>query len=291
MKHRPLSLIPRLCTVVAVAALSSCGVPKVDYEALQKENQELQKVIDKGNASYRQLQLQLQAAQQGLAAINEVERRMKDLEAQLAEKEEELRLLQETYDKFKKDRRSAMLGKEFPSLRLDNGRTLQNAQITAFNDNILAIRHETGFLKVALSESSEALRWEACYDPVEEAAAERRRMIANAKSLSDKLDQDRLNGGTTKSSKKVPSTGSNAEIARQLRATITQQRAALNRAHAEMMSKNPSALRGAHWNSTRPEESGLINVFSERRAIIGISELDSLAASIKYNLAKLRSVE
>ena len=291
MKHHPLSLLPRLCTVVAVTALSSCGVPQVDYEALQKENQELQKVIDKGNASFRQLQLQLQTAQQGLAAINEVERRIKDLEAQLAEKDEELRVLQETYDQFKKDRRGAMLGKEFPSLRLDSGRTLQNAQITAFNDNVLAIRHDTGFLKVALAESSEALRWQACYDPAEEAAAERRQMIANAKSLSDKLDQDRLKRPTAKSSQKTPGTASNAEIARQLRATITQQRAALNRAHSDLASKNSSALRGAHWNSARPEESGLINVFSERRAIIGINELDSLAAGIKYNLEKLRSVE
>ena len=277
--------------MVAVTVLSSCGVPKVDYEALQKENQELQKVIDKGNASFRQLQLQLQAAQQGLAAINQVERRVQDLEAQLAEKDEELRLLQETYDKFKKDRRDAMLGKDFPILRLDSGKTLQNAQITSFNDNMLAIRHETGFLKVALAESSEALRWQACYDPVEEAAAQRREMIANAKALSDKLDKDRLKRPTTKSSQKTPSSASNADVARQLRATITQQRAALNRAHSDLVSKNPSALRSAHWNSARPEESGLINVFSERRAIMGISELDSLASAIKYNLEKLRSVE
>ena len=63
MKSQHLPLYPRLCSLAAVVMLTSCGVPKVDYEALQKENQELQKVIDRGNQSFRQLQAQFEHAQ------------------------------------------------------------------------------------------------------------------------------------------------------------------------------------------------------------------------------------
>ena len=154
MKSHLTSSFRWLGAFAAVALLTNCGVPKEDYEALQKENQELQKVIDKGNASFRQLQLQLVAAQQELAAIPAIQKRIKDLEIELADKDEDLRVLEETFEKFRKDRRNAMMGKPIPSIRLDSGKTLRNAVITAFNDDELSIRHDDGFIKVALADSS-----------------------------------------------------------------------------------------------------------------------------------------
>ena len=69
------------------------------------------------------------------------------------------------------------------------------------------------------------------------------------------------------------------------------QRQAMNAAYQRLNASNPSALRGTDWNSTRPEDSGLINVFAQRRAVLGLGELDSLAAAIKVNLRKLRDYE
>ena len=69
------------------------------------------------------------------------------------------------------------------------------------------------------------------------------------------------------------------------------QRQSLNAAYQRLSAQNPSALRGTDWNSARPEDSGLINVFAQRRAVLGLGELDSLAAAIKANLRKLHDLE
>jgi hypothetical protein len=65
----------------------------------------------------------------------------------------------------------------------------------------------------------------------------------------------------------------------------------LNQAYNRLAAKNRLALCGTHWNSSRPEDSGLINVFAERRALLGFGELDSLATSIKAGLRKLHDLE
>jgi hypothetical protein len=160
---------------------------------------------------------------------------------------------------------------------------LQKAQITAINGSELSIRHEAGFIKVAMSKSSDEIRWQACYDPAEEAADARRRLLAKAGMTTTKPEVAASMGGATSKDKRA--------TVQELRAIIAQQRTALNNAHSALAARNPTALRGAHWNSAAPETSGLINVFSERRAILGLGELDSLATAIKNNLAKLRELE
>lgn len=266
--------------------LAACGVPKTDYEALQKENRELQKVIDQANDQLRQLQTQLHAAQQGLVAIPALEQRAQELQRLLTEKEAEMNAVQARFDKFKAERRDAMIGREYPSLRLEDGKELRNARITGIADGELSIRHADGFIKVALAKSSEALRWQACFEPAEEAADARRRMLAEAARINSHLDRARQ---TTTDNQNV--VREQKATAAELRRTITAQRAALNQAHSALAAQNPGALRGAHWNSARPEDSGLINVFSERRAVFGINELDSLAAAIKANLRRLRELD
>lgn len=76
-----------------------------------------------------------------------------------------------------------------------------------------------------------------------------------------------------------------------VRQSITVQRQSLNAAYQRLAAQNPAAMRGADWNSARPEDSGLINVFAQRRAVMGLGELDSLAAAIKANLRKLHDLE
>jgi len=286
MNFRLPIVIPSMLCALLVA---SC-VKKSDYEALQKENQELQKLVDQTSLQLKQTQAQLFATQQQLLKIAELETRVKEMEKLLEIKRQELEALKATYNKFKAERRSALVGKKYPQLALDGGRVLQSALVTAFKGDELSIQHETGFIKVSLSKSSDELRWQACYDPNEMNTA-RAQMLADARQLEAKLALER---GMKPS---VPQFGSGSSIrntaspVQEVKAQIAALRQALNNAHSALVAQNPSAMRGASWNSSEPENSGLINVFAERRAILGISQLDSFAAAIKMQLAKLRDLE
>jgi hypothetical protein len=277
--------------LAVLCLLTGAGcVPTSDYEALQKENQELQKSVDRLNVQMRQLQTQLLMSQQQQAQMPEIQARLDQAKKELVEKEEEMRVLQERWEKFKRDRRKALVGRQFSEIALDDGRVLKNAEITGMVDDQLAIRHEGGFIKVALAQGGEEIRWLACFDEQEASDNLRLARLSKAKSIGSQLDAARkqpagLSGG---SSGQLPSS---AEEAQALRRAIETQRAALNQAYNRLRAKNQAALRGASWDTARPEESGLINVFAERRAVLGLGELDSLAASIKAGLRKLRDLE
>ncbi|MFM7604965.1 MAG: hypothetical protein ACKO8Z_07165 [Prosthecobacter sp.] len=280
-------LLSRWQALMAVCLLSCAGcVPRSDYEALQKENQELQKSVDSLHVQTRQLQAQLIAAQQQQAVVVELQKRLEDKKKEVAEKEEEMRQLQERWEKFKGDRRKAMVGRQFGEVAIGDGRVLKNAQITGFADDMVSIRHEAGLVKVPIAHGGEELRWLACFDDQDEADSLRRVRLSQAKALAEQLKVMRPQA--VDSSGRMPSS---SEEAAMLRQTITTQRQSLNAAYQRLSSENASALRGVDWNSTRPEESGLINVFAQRRALLGLGELDSLAAAIKANLRKLHDLE
>lgn len=274
---------------ICLLGCASC-VPRSDYEALQLENQELQKSVDSLNLQTRQLQAQLALGQQQQqAVVADLQRRLEEAKNETAQKEEELRLLQERWEKFKGDRRKAMVGKEFGEVAIGDGRVLKNAVVTGVVDEQVAIRHETGFVKVPLAQSGEEIRWLACFDEKDAADSLRRARLGQAKALEGKLSTSRsasnlLPGASTG---RLPTSQEEAEAIRQ---TITTQRQALNAAFQRLVARNPSAMRGADWNSARPEDSGLINVFAQRRAVMGLGELDSLAAAIKVNLRKLHDL-
>ena len=277
--------------VAAACLLTVVGcVPTSDYEALQKENQELQKSVDTLHVQMRQLQAQLLYAQQQQAQAVELQARLDQAKREVAEKEEEMRQLQERWEKFKGDRRKALIGKQFSEIALGDGRVLKNAEITTMVDDKVAIRHEGGFLKVALAQSGDEVRWLACLDEQEVADNLRLARLSKAKALGSQLEASRKlpQGLVSGSSGKVPSS---AEEAQSLRRAIEAQRRALNQAYSRLLANNRAALRGASWNHARPEDSGLINVFAERRAVLGLGELDNLAASIKAGLRKLHDLE
>lgn len=277
--------------LAALCLLTGAGcVPTSDYEALQKENQELQKSVDTLRVQMRQLQAQLLYAQQQQAQAVELQARLDQAKREVAEKEEEMRQLQERWEKFKGDRRKALVGKQFSEIALGDGRVLKKAEITGMVDDQVSIRHEGGFLKVALAQGGDEIRWLACLDEQEVADNLRLARLGKAKALGSQLEASRKlpQGLGSSSSGKVPSS---AEEAQALRRAIEAQRQALNQAYNRLLANNRAALRGASWNSNRPEESGLINVFAERRAVLGLGELDSLAASIKAGLRKLHDLE
>ena len=271
---------------LALVAMLVCGcVKKEDYERVMKEKTELQAQLDQRQLQIIQLQEQLTATQLQLTQIVELQTRLKDALSRLEERQKEIDDLKARWEKYKGERRQGMIGREFPELRLDDGRLLKKAKITALQGDELSFIHDSGFMKVLLSKSNDDLRWQACFDPSEAAASERAKMLAQARALDQRL--------TEKQRADVPpppARTSRSQEARVLESVIRAQRQALNEAYNRLRQQQPSALRGASWDSSRPEESGLINVFAERRAIIGISQLDSLAVAIKANLRKLQEL-
>lgn len=283
MNYRAFITYSRWHALAAVGLLGCAGcVPRSDYEALQQENQELQKSVDSLNVQTRQLQAQLVQAVQQQAVVAELQQRLEEAKRQAAEKEEELRQLQERWEKFKGDRRKALVGKEFGEVAIGDGRVLKNAQITGIVDEQVSIRHENGLVKVPLAQGGEEIRWLACFDEQDAVESLRRARLSQARALGQQ------SGTARPAAAQMPNASAEAAAVRQ---TITAQRQALNAAHQRLIARNPSALRGADWNSARPEDSGLINVFAQRRAVLGLGELDSLAAAIKANLRKLHDLE
>lgn len=276
---------------MAVCLLGCAGcVPRSDYEALQQENQELQKSVDSLNVQTRQLQAQLALTQQQPQVAAELQRRLEEAKREAARKEEELQLLQERWEKFKGERRKAMVGKQLGEVAIGDGRVLKNAEIISIANEQISIRHESGLVKMALAQSGEEIRWLACFDEQDAAESLRRARLSQAKALEEKLSTSRSasseNPGA--SNGQMPSSMQEAAAVRQ---SITVQRQSLNAAYQRLAAQNPAAMRGADWNSARPEDSGLINVFAQRRAVMGLGELDSLAAAIKANLRKLHDLE
>ncbi len=271
---------------LALVAMLMCScVKKEDYERVMKEKAELQAQLDQRQLQIIQLQEQLVATQLQLTQIVELQTRLKDALSRLEDRQKEIDDLKARWEKYKGERRQGMLGREFPELRLDDGRLLKKAKITALQGDELSFIHDSGFMKVLLSKSNDDLRWQACFDPTEAAASERAKMLAQARELDQRLTEKQRADVPPR-----PSSTSRSQEARVLESVIRAQRQALNESYNRLRQQQPSALRGASWDSSRPEDSGLINVFAERRAIIGISQLDSLAVAIKANLRKLQDL-
>jgi hypothetical protein len=283
---------PKLCKAAGLAliAILACGcVKKEDYERVMKEKAEVQAQLDQRQLQIRQLQEQLAATQIQLTQIVELQTRLKDALARLEERQKEIDELNARWEKYKEERRQGMIGREYPELRLDDGRLLKKVRLTAMQGSEVSFMHEGGVVKVLLSKSNDQLRWQACFDPTEAADSERAAMLAKARLLDQRLYEKNTSSSGPAISTSQSTSGKTEEI-RVLESVIRAQRKALNDAHARLSQQQPAALRGAHWNSARPEDSGLLNVFAERRIVLGISQLDSMATAIKANLRRLQDL-
>lgn len=277
-----------LVTLIALtlgAILPAC-VKQSEYEALQQENQQLQKRLDQANEQARQAQAELSVQQARIFQLMEVETKLQKTQEQLLQTQTELDALKAEFEKFRTQRRSAMLGKKYPVLNLDNGRSLREAEITSIAGEELSIKHQDGVLKVALAASSDDLRWEACYDPREARTSAREKLLAEAR----RIEANQRNGQSqaAKLPLSSPTTSSPIEALRQ---QLAAQRGQLNAEYQALAAKNSSALQGSVWDSSRPEASPLLNSVSGSRAVLGISRLQSQRDAILMTLQQLRSLD
>lgn len=277
MNRHPIRTFPIIASLLLL--LGGC-VKKSEYDALQIENQTLQTRVDQTNRLLQQSQAELSALQIQMQQFAAVQAQLQKTEQELKLSQEELNALKTKFEQFRTQRRSAMVGKKFPVLNLDDGKILREAEITALNADELAIRHADGFLKVAMAKASDDLRWQFCYDPQE--AREALRGITVPKSSRPPV------GSKEPENASPPATYNAVEA---LHARLAAQRKFLNAEYQALAAKNPGALRGAAWNSVRPEASPLLNSLSAGRAVLGISRLQSMRDAIFATLQQLREVD
>ncbi|WP_395717134.1 hypothetical protein [Prosthecobacter sp.] len=272
-------LLPALIAVL----LAGC-VKQSDYEILQKENQQLQMRLDQTNEQLRLTQLELSAQQARSEQLLEVQSKLEKSQEQLRQTQAQMDALKVEFDKFRTQRRTAMVGKKYPQLSLEDGKVLRDAQITAITAEEVSFRHDGGFMKVALAKTTDDLRWEACYDPQEEQKAAHDRLLAEGRRLEEKLARDR----STPAPEAATSTVNAATVLRQ---QLAAQRQQLNAEFQALAAKNPGALQGPVWDSTRPEASPLLNSVSGSRAVLGLSRLQSMRDTINATLRQLQEVD
>lgn len=268
------------------ALLPVACVKQSDYEALQKENQALQARIDQMSLQLQQSQADLVAAQtqvlQFQASQTLTQTQFQTAKQQLEQSEAALSALKAEFDKFRTQRRNAMVGKKYPVLNLDDGKVLRDAQIASINGEEVSFRHDGGFMRVALANTTDDLRWEACYNLKDEQQAANERRVAEARQLERLKSVPQKKAGVTKPAVNVVTV---------LQQQLAAQRQQLNREFQALAAKNPGALSGPIWDSARPEASPLLNTVSGSRAVLGISRLQSLRDVILSTLQQLRDID
>lgn len=264
--------------------MGSC-VKKTDYDALQLENQALQTRVDEASHQLLQSQTDVILLQGQLQKLTALESELKQTENELQKSQNELKALKAQFDRFRTQRRSAMVGKKFPTLSLEDGRVLREAEITAVTAEDLSIRYADGLVKVALAKTTPDLRWEACYDPLEALEKARENTLAKASVVREQA-------GLPQTAAPAPAAPMPARnVVEVLRAQLASQRQVLNAEYQELATKNAAALRGAAWNFGQPEASPLLNTLSGSRAVLGISRLQSQRDAILATLRQLRELD
>lgn len=274
-------------TAAAMLLLVGC-VKKSEYDALQIENQALQTRVDQTNHLLVQSQADLSTLQVQMQQFLTVQAQLQKTQQDLTQSQNEFKSLKTQFDQFRTQRRSAMVGKKFPVLNLEEGKVLRDAEITAVSAEHLSIRHADGLVKVALAKTTPDLRWEACYDPQEAKEKSRENLLVNAQEMQARRVREQAGPPQTP----APAAAMPARnVVAVLRTQLASQRQALNREYQALAAKNPSALRGAEWDSSQPEASPLLNTLSGSRAVLGISRLQSLRSAIQATLQQLRELD
>jgi len=285
MSRHPTRNLP--VTAAVLLLLGGC-VKKSEYDALQIENQSLQTRVDESNHLLVQSQADLSALQVQMQQFASVQAQLEKTQLELTRSQDEFKALKTQFDKFRTQRRSAMVGKKFPLLNLEDGKVLREAEITAASADELSIRHADGFIKVALAKTTPDLRWEACYDPLEAKEKSRERMLAKAREMEVRLARQQMGGGSTSAMSAAMPTYNVVDL---LRSQLATQRQSLNAEYQAFAAKNPAALRGAAWDSSQPEASPLLNSLSGSRAVLGMSRMQFLRSSILATLQQLRELD
>lgn len=262
-------------------------VKQGDYEILQTENQQLQARIDELNQQLQQKQAELVNTQKQLMQTYETQAELQKTRGLLIEAQAEIEALRSEFAKFRTQRRNAMIGKKYPVLNLANGKVLHEAQITTISAEEVSIRHDSGFLKVAMADTNEDLRWEACFDPQEAKEAARAKLLAEARAL----EISRGKSAPTPAAPGLSIGDASLNAAIVLQSQLSAQRRQLNDAYQALRAKNPAAFRGVEWNPSSPEASPLLNTLSGSRAVLGLSRLQEMRDAIVATLRRLRDVD
>lgn len=267
-----------LLTTAALLLQVGC-VKKSEYDALQVENQTLQTRVDQANHQLVQSQTELAGLQVQMQHFPVVQTQLQKVQEELKLSQDEFKALKAQFEHFRTQRRSAMVGKKFPTLNLDDGKVLHQAEITAVSADEMSIRHADGVIKVALARTSPALRWEACYDPQEASERARERLLVRARAAGSSVPEP------------APAAVPVHNAVEVLREQLAAQRKALNAEYEALVAKNSSAMNGADWNSSQPEASPLLSTLSGSRAVLGLSRLQSQRSAILATLRQLRELD
>ncbi|OYW77395.1 MAG: hypothetical protein B7Z37_04505 [Verrucomicrobia bacterium 12-59-8] len=277
-----------LQTAAALLSLLGSCVKKSEYDALQVENQALQTRVDQASNMLVQSQTDVSLLQGQLQKFIAVQTQLQETRLELKQSQEEFKALKTQFDHFRTQRRSAMVGKKFPVLSLDDGKVLREAEITAVSAQDLSIRHADGLVKVALAKTTPDLRWQACYDPLEAPEKSRENVLVKAREMESRLAREQgIPPQTPAPAVAIPA----RNVVDLLRQQLFAQRQTLNTEYQALAAKNPAALRGVEWNSTQPEASPLLNTLSGSRAVLGISRLQSQRNAILATLQQLRELD
>ncbi|MDB6003874.1 MAG: hypothetical protein JWR15_861, partial [Prosthecobacter sp.] len=128
MSRHPTRSLP--VTAAVLLLLGGC-VKKSEYDTLQIENQTLQTRVDETNHLLVQSQADLSALQVQMQQFVAVQAKLEKTQLELTQTQDELKSLKTQFDHFRTQRRSAMVGKKFPMLNLEDGKMLRDAEITA----------------------------------------------------------------------------------------------------------------------------------------------------------------
>lgn len=265
---------------------ASC-IKQADYDHVVRQNQELESQVQLAKQQVLQEQATTKAVQARIMQLINIQSTLQKRDQELQDTRAELEALKAEFDKFRTERRGAMIGKKYPHLALDSGKLLTNAEVVSVGPTLISVRHDGGIIKMDMADANSQLRWEACYDPNEARRLERAGFLADAERIEAQMERDRLKPRDT-TPKKPQSASATAE--REMRATISAQRAQLNRELEALRAKNPAAMRNITWHSERPEASPLFSSFGSRPIIMGIGRLESLRDAINNNVVALQNL-
>ena len=283
-----------------LSLLGSC-VKKSEYDALQLENQALQTRVDEASHLLVQSQSDVSLLQGQLKKYIAAQSMLQETRLELQQSQDGLKALKTQFDQFRTQRRSAMVGKKFPLLNLDDGQVLRQAEITAVSAEDLSIRHANGLVNVALAKTTPDLRWEACFDPLEAREKPHEAMLVKAREMEPRQVREQASPPQTLVMTPVPAPAADmsAPVAAMparnavdvLRAQLASQRQVLNTEYQAIAAKNPAVLRDVTWNSFQPEANTLLNTLSGSRAVLGISRLQFQRNAILATLQQLREFD
>lgn len=275
-----------LFMLMLLTPLASC-VPKADFAQLAQEKEELENEVVRLNETIRKntqlkselltLQKEAQAAKDTLT--QEKEEALKRAKATA----EELEALKRTFEQFKADRRTGMIGKKIPEIALKGGKNLMNVEIKEVTAATVRLGHSGGIIVARLADLGPDLQWEAVWDEAESQAYEAM-MARKDKENSEQFKTYMSIQSASLETQKLESAEKRAaeleKLIATLRTRLEDQRGELNTAYQKMAAKSRSLYR-VNWDTAAPETSEMFTDWQKRPVTLGVGQLEGMANAIR----------